>query len=259
MARILVITSGKGGVGKTTSAINLAAAFNRFGKDVVIVDANLTTPNIGLHLGAPVVPVSISHVLSGKAELKDALYEHHSGIKVIPASLTLPRNIKPEKLNEIARKIKRLGEIIIFDSAAGLGKEALTGIQSADDILVVTQAELPAMTDALKAIKLANKFEKNIKGVILTRFKRDRYELPLENIESMLEIPILEIIPEDESVRESLKLKDAVVHTHPKSEAARAYRRLAAKILGPRYIKQVEKEDRKGTFYRILEKLGFKP
>lgn len=259
MARIIVVTSGKGGVGKTTSVINLAAAFNKLGKDVVVIDANITTPNVGLHLGAPTVPVSITHVLAGKAALKDALYEHHSGIKVIPASLALPTNIKPERLSELTGKMRRLGEIIILDCAAGLGKEAATAIQSADDILVVTQAELPALTDALKAIKLAERLDKNIKGIILTRFKEDRHEVPMENIQAMLETPILEIIPEDESVRESLKLKDAVVHTHPKSEAAIAYKKLAARILGPKYLKQAEKEGRKSAFYKVLEKLGLKP
>jgi len=89
MAKIITITSGKGGVGKTTTAINLGAALNSFGKDVVILDANLTTPNVGLHLGAPIVPVSLNHVLLGKADLEDAIYEHESGTKIIPSSLSV--------------------------------------------------------------------------------------------------------------------------------------------------------------------------
>src|SRR3989338_8055195 len=89
MTRVITITSGKGGVGKTTSAINIGAALNYLGKDVIVVDANLTTPNIGLHLGAPIVPVSLNHVLSGKAKISDALYEHESGLKIIPSSLSI--------------------------------------------------------------------------------------------------------------------------------------------------------------------------
>ena len=65
MKRVIVITSGKGGVGKTTTAINLGAAINHFGRDVLIVDGNLTTPNVGIHFGSPEVPVNLNHVLSG--------------------------------------------------------------------------------------------------------------------------------------------------------------------------------------------------
>src|SRR3972149_8002988 len=89
MKKIIVITSGKGGVGKTTTAINLGAALNYFGKDVVVLDANLTTPNVGLHLGAPIVPVNSNHVLSGKANVVDAIYEHESGTKIVPSSLSV--------------------------------------------------------------------------------------------------------------------------------------------------------------------------
>ena len=87
--KIITVTSGKGGVGKTTTAINLGAALNSFGKEVIIVDANLTTPNVGLHLGAPIVPVNLNHVMQGKAKVTDAIYEHESGTKIIPSSLSI--------------------------------------------------------------------------------------------------------------------------------------------------------------------------
>jgi septum site-determining protein MinD len=87
MSRLIAVISGKGGVGKTTTAINLGTALNKFGKDVIIVDANLTTPNVGLHLGAPIVPVNLNHVLLGKAKVADAVYEHESGTKIVPSSL----------------------------------------------------------------------------------------------------------------------------------------------------------------------------
>ncbi|MFH0831302.1 MAG: cell division ATPase MinD [archaeon] len=257
MARIIVITSGKGGVGKTTSAINLAAALNLLGKEVILVDANITTPNVGLHLGAPVTPESFAHVLSGKTKVHEAVYEHHSGMKVMPSSLSIQKNMDLDRVHEVARKLKRLAEIIIFDSAAGLGREAIMAIEAADDIIIVTQAEMPALADALKTIKLAERLDKNVKGVVLTRFKDSMQEESIENIEAMLETPILEIIPEDEAVGEALRMKDAVVHTHPESKAAKGYKRLAAKLLGRKYVEQMEEQERKGKFRRFMRVLGW--
>ena len=89
MRKLFVITSGKGGVGKTTTAINLGAAMNQFGKDVLIIDGNLTTPNVGIHLNSPEAPVNLNHILLGKAEPFEAVYEHESGVKIIPSSLLL--------------------------------------------------------------------------------------------------------------------------------------------------------------------------
>jgi len=108
MARLITITSGKGGVGKTTSAINIGAALNAFGKEVVILDANLTTPNIGLHLGAPIVPVNLNHVLLGKAKISDAIYEHESGTKIIPSSLSVKelKRLNHFKLKEVGKKLR---------------------------------------------------------------------------------------------------------------------------------------------------------
>src|SRR3989338_6323163 len=115
MTKLITITSGKGGVGKTTTAINLGAALNGFGKEVIVVDANLTTPNVGLHLGAPIVPVSLNHVLSGRAKIDDAIYEHESGTKIVPGSLSARelRKWNNGKLNGIGKKLKRMSDYVI--------------------------------------------------------------------------------------------------------------------------------------------------
>lgn len=240
MSKVFVITSGKGGVGKTTSAINLAAAINSFKEDVTVIDANLTTPNIGLHLGAPVVPVSLTHVLQGKADVDEAIYEHESGIKILPCSLSIKEldKIKPRKLEDVTKKLKKLSDYVIVDSSAGLGEEALAAISASDEVIIVTNPEMPAVTDALKAAKIAESMGKQVRGVIITRVQKDGLDMPYANIKSMLEIPVLGIVPEDKSIRKSLSMKNAVVHTHPNSRAARAYLEIAAKIIGrpaPKY------------------------
>ncbi|MEK6893000.1 MAG: cell division ATPase MinD [Nanoarchaeota archaeon] len=240
MAKIITITSGKGGVGKTTTAINLGAALNAFGKDVIILDANLTTPNIGLHLGVPIVPVSLNHVLCGKARIVDALYEHESGTKIIPSSLSVRelKKIDHNKLKDLGKRLRRMADYIIYDSAAGLGAEAIAAIESGDELIIVTNPEIPAVTDALKTSKVIEQLGKEVRGIIVTRVRGLKTEMPIGNIKDMLELPILGVVPEDRNMQAALVMKDALVHTHPKSKAARAYRGIAARVAGNNNYKE---------------------
>jgi septum site-determining protein MinD len=244
MSKIIVISSGKGGVGKTTSTINLGAALNYFGKDVLIIDGNLSTPNIGIHLGSPEVPINLNHIISKKADPIEGVYEHESGLKIMPSSLSVKEidKIKPEKLKEFKEEFKKLSDYIIVDSAAGLGNEAMAAIKLADELIIITNPEMPAITDALKAIKIAEKQKIPITGVIITKVRKDQIEMQPETVKDMLEVPILGMVPQDIEISKALGLKDAVVHTHPKSKAARAYKEIAANLLGETYDSSVDKE-----------------
>lgn len=243
MARLIVITSGKGGVGKTTTAINLAAAINHFKENVLIIDGNLTTPNVGLHLGSPEAPINLNHVLLEKADPIEAVYEHESGIKIVPSSLSIKelKKIKYEKLKELKNDFKEIADYVIVDSAAGLGIEAINSIEIADELIIVTNPELPAITDALKTIKLAEQMKRPVLGVIVTRVKKNNFELKPETVKEMLEVPILGMIPEDTKVQSSLSLKDSVIHIYPKSNSARAYKEIAAKIANLNYDSRKDK------------------
>lgn len=252
MAKIYSIVSAKGGTGKTTSAINLAAAMNYLGKNAIVVDANLPTPNIGLHLGAPIVPVTLNHVLSGSAEISDAIYEHSSGLKILPSSLSTKdlRKIKYESLPNVTKQLKKFSENIILDSSAGLGEEALSAINAADEIILVTQAEMPSVTDALRSAKIAEKLNKHIRGFIITKHQARNTEMSLSNIQDMLELPLLGVVPEDKNIQKSLVLKNPIVYTHPRSKASKSYIKIAKRILGKSYI---EKE-KHGFFSRLFRR-----
>ncbi len=253
MKKIIVITSGKGGVGKTTTAINLGAAINQFGGEVLVIDGNLTTPNVGLHLNSPEVPVNLNHVLMNKASAFEAVYEHESGLKIMPSSLSIKelKKIKTSKMKDYKKDFQKISDYVIVDSAAGLGDEAMSVIDMADELIIVTNPEMPAITDALKTIKMAEQMKKSIKGVIITRVKKNDIEMTPETVKGMLEIPILGMIPEDFSVQKALSEKDAVVHTYPKSNASRAYKEIAAKLLDIEYD---SKKDRESLWKRIFRR-----
>lgn len=257
MQKIIVITSGKGGVGKTTTAINLGAAINYFGKNVLVIDGNLSTPNIGLHLNSPEVPINLNHVLANKADPAEAIYEHESGLKILPSSLSVKelKKIKPERLKDFREYFIELADYIIVDSSAGLGHEAQAVMDMADELIIVTNPEMPAIADALKAIKLGEQKKKPILGVIVTRVKKNQIEMQPETVKEMLEVPILGMIPEDLDVQRSLSIKDAVVHTHPKSKPSRAYKEIAARLIDEIYDSDKDKEK---MLRRLLKKLGFK-
>ncbi len=255
MSKVYAILSGKGGVGKTSSTINLGSALNQLGEDVIIIDANLTTPNIGIHLGAPIVPITLNHVLNGQSEIEEAIYEHESGTKIIPASLSLKETekINYKKLIDIAKKLKRISNHILMDAAAGLGEEARSAMSAADEIIIITNPEMTAVTDALKAIKLAEEMNKPVRGVIITRYTGKKVDMPISSIKDMLEVPILGIIPEDDAIKESHIMKNAVIYTHPKSDAARTYFNTSRRILG----EDIKLEPiRKSALSKILKSLG---
>ena len=255
MSKIIVITSGKGGVGKTTTAINLGAAMNYLGQDVLIVDGNLSTPNVGIHLNSPEVPVNLNHVLQKKADPFEAVYEHESGLKIMPSSLSIKelKKINLEKIGDFKEDFKQISDYVIFDSAAGLSDEAVSMINLADELIVVTNPEMPAITDALKTIKLAEQMNKTVLGIIMTKVKKNNIEMHPDVVRDMLEVPILGMVPDDIAVSKALNLKDALVHTHPKSKSARAYKEIAAKLTGVSYDSN---QDRETIFERISRVFG---
>ena len=191
--------------------------------------------------------------MKNRADIEKAIYEHESGKKIIPASLSLSELKKADAdlIDKSVRKLKEIFNHIILDSAAGLGEEATIAIKSCDEVIIVTNPNILAVTDSLKTIKLANKLKKPIKGFILTRVKGEKTEMPLQNIKDMLEVPLIGIVPEDNSIDESLMKRNAVIYTKPKSKASKAYMDIAAKLLGKKKIPE-------SLFDRFLAVLGLR-
>lgn len=238
MTRIIACASGKGGVGKTTLVANIGAALAELGKDVIVVDTNLTTPNLGLHLGVPLYPTTLHDVLKGRAKIHDALYEHDSGLKIIPAGLSI-RDLRGADIRDLPNTLLDLlgnAEIIILDSAAGLGREALTAMETADELLIVTNPDLPSVTDALKAAKLAEQTGTKVIGAVVNRITGRPHELSRWEIQNMLDnIDIIAGVPEDANVAKAIARRMPVIHHAPNAPASHRIRSVAARLVGQEY------------------------
>ncbi|MCA9486909.1 P-loop NTPase [Candidatus Woesearchaeota archaeon] len=260
MGKLIVISSGKGGVGKTTTSVNLASALAKQERNVVLVDANLTTPNVGLHLGLTKFPVTLNDVLKGEANLTDSLYIHPLGFKLLPGSLSVRSfaEINSRKLKKVFDDLKEMSDYVIVDSAAGLGSEALSVIKLADELIIVTNPELPAVTDAFKVVTVAKEIGIPVKGVVLNRVRRNNYDLGLRAIESLLETPITSVIEDDKNMRQAVYRKKPIIHIRPNSHTAQQYHLLADRVHKGEYERRIEELEAENSFLRsVLRGLGF--
>ncbi|MBS3098366.1 cell division ATPase MinD [Candidatus Woesearchaeota archaeon] len=227
MTKFIAVVSGKGGTGKTTTAVNLAASLNNLGRDVILLDGNLTTPNIGIHLGMD-APVGLYDILKGKNNLSEAIYLHPSGLMIIPSNVNLePASNYNKKLSSILLDLVGKSEIVIADSATNLGEDTLSILKSSDEAIVVTNPNLPAITDALKTIKIAEDCGSVVIGVVLNRITNNRLDIPVKDVKNMLDKPIIAEIPEDKKVQESILIRHPLVYSHPNSAASIKFKRLA--------------------------------
>jgi septum site-determining protein MinD len=241
MTRIIAVVSGKGGVGKTTLVANLGAALVRMGKNVIVLDANFTTPNLGIHLGIPLFPITLHDVLKGRANIRDAIYEHESGLRVIPAGISL-RDLRGADSRDLPNALLDLlgnADIVLLDAAAGLGREALASIESADEMIVITNPDLPSVTDALKAVKIAEQLGTKPLGVVVNRVRGHKHEMHRAEIMNMLDdLELLAEIPEDINVQKAISARMPVVMNKPNSKSSHAIKHVAAQIIGRRYMSE---------------------
>ena len=241
MGKVIGVFSGKGGVGKTTLVANMAASLTKeFGKRVVVVDTNVSTSHLGLHLGLYEDPkVTLKEVLLKKATPASALYIHPStGIRLLPAPLKGDFDgISLRGIENVVDQLSRDNDIVIVDAAPGLGREVVAAIGTVDEAMVVATPDIPSVTDALKTINLIKKVDDGIDvlGLIVNRVQNERYELTRKEIESACNINVITHIPEDSRVPESIAKGSPAVELYPHSKAGMSFNRLSAAIVNQTY------------------------
>jgi cell division ATPase MinD len=243
--RTIGVVSGKGGVGKTVATINLGLALLEMGKDVTVVDADMTASNLGIQLGFyPLQPFTLQNVLSRRVPLQNTIYLHPSGLRIIPSAVAVEKPVKSERIKDV---LNRLRGLVLVDSPAGLDAEALAVLRACDDVLVITNPEYPAVTDAVKVIKRAKEYGKNVLGIVVNRHAGKKHELKPTEIEIMSETPVIGIIREDRNVKKSVFAKTPVLHHKPGCKVSRDFRRLAHTVTGMEYREP-------GFFSRLFRK-----
>jgi septum site-determining protein MinD len=250
MTRVIGIISGKGGVGKTTLVANLGSALaQKFGKEVIIIDCNVSTSHLGLYLGMYYTPVTLNQVLTGEAEIEDAIYEYHiSGLRVIPASLSLSdlKGVDIARLKNSLKKLFGKADILLLDAAPGLGREALATVRASDEVIFVNTPFVPSTMDIMKCHQVAVEIGVKPLGVVLNMVGKEKYELTSKEIEELIELPVISSVPMDKNVLRSLALKMPVILFSPNSPSSSEFFRLAAKIAGEEY-------EPEGFFFNILK------
>lgn len=239
MSRIISVISGKGGVGKTTLVINLGAALaSEFKKDVIIVDCNVTAPHLGLYLGMYYYPVSLNQVLSGEMRIDKAIYNYSiPGMRIIPASLSL-NDLKGVDVAEMKKHIKELfgeADFILLDGAPGFGREVMATIQASDEVLFVTTPFIPTLIDTMKCFNVASDIGAKPIGLVLNMSGEGRHELLPNEIEQMIELPVISKIPRDKEILKSLAAKLPIIDYNPRSKSSKEIMKLAAHLAGENY------------------------
>lgn len=237
MTRIIGVIGGKGGIGKTTLVSNLSCALANLGQNVIAVDANMTTPNLGLHLGLHLSPRSLHDVLKGKTKMQNAMYNHPSGFKVVPGSMSTSdlQGVDIGRLPSSVLSFYGKADFVILDSGAGLGREAMSSMQSAEEILVLTNPDLPSVADAMKTVKVAEDTGKRVIGVVVNKVGNKSHEITTEQIEKMLGHRVISVIPDDQAVPRSISKKVPVCMSEPGSKSANEFNRLAHFIVGKQF------------------------
>jgi len=250
MSRIISIMSGKGGVGKTTVVVNAGVALaQQFGKKIAAIDCNLTTSHLGMALGIHHAPSNLNHVLRGEALVEDALYAHSSGLHILPASLKL-RDMDGVDLARLRPVVKSLADrydIVLLDAGPGLGREALSALHSSQEVVFVATPTLPAVMDVLRYTEFLRDRDKKHLGVVLNMVTKNESQLPVDQVEKMLGLPVITSIPRDNAIPKAQAAEVPAILAFPSSKASKELMNVARHILGM----PIQREVKVGTLDSI--------
>ncbi|MGC8971776.1 MAG: septum site-determining protein MinD [bacterium] len=262
MGKVIVITSGKGGVGKTTAVANIGTALAFMEQKVVLIDADIGLRNLDVVLGLENrIVYDIVDVVEGRAKLKQALIrdKRFPSLYLLPAAQTRDKEaVSPEDMVKLCNTLKEEFDFIIIDSPAGIERGFKNAVTPADIAIVVTTPEVSAVRDADRVIGLLEAMEKSESKLIINRVRSklvDRGDmLSVEDVLEILSIDLLGVIPEDEHIIISTNRGEPIVSNNS-SPAGKSFMNIAKRILGEDVPMNMytEKEDLFTRFKRFLK------
>lgn len=269
MTKIIVITSGKGGVGKTTSSAAISSALAMRGHKTVVVDFDIGLRNLDLVMGCERrVVYDFVNVINGDATLQQALIKDKrlKNLYILPASQTRDKDaLTLEGVERTIEELSKTFDYIVCDSPAGIESGALMAMHFADHAIIVTNPEVSSVRDSDRILGiLSSKTKRAIDGkkpvqehLLLTRYDPERVEkgdmLSLSDVEEILAIPLIGIIPESKAVLKASNTGTPVV-LDENSDAGVAYLDAVARFLGEDRPMKFTQAERKGLFRRLFNK-----
>jgi len=249
----IAIVSGKGGVGKTTTTLNLGLALYNLGANIVLLDGNISTPNLGLYLDILKTSKTLNDVLKGKAKVHEAIHQHNSGLRLITSDLAVDaiKDINFNKINKVLFDLDEHANLVLVDTAATLGKETLNIIKVVDEVIIVTNNDKGALADALKTIGTCERLKVPVIGVIVNKARKN---LNKKKIEDFLGVPIIGVIKHDKRFVSSTKNGKIYLQVYNTNNTDMFYS-VAEKFLGSSYVNNLKR--RKNTLFNyMLKQLG---
>jgi septum site-determining protein MinD len=260
----IVITSGKGGVGKTTTSANIGTALALQGKKVCLVDTDIGLRNLDVVMGLENrIIYDLVDVAEGSCRLKQALIKdkRFDELYLLPAAQTKDKDaVKPEQIKKIIQELKQDHDYVIIDCPAGIEQGFKNAVAGADRAVVVTTPEISAVRDAdriiglLESVKIAN--PRLVINRIRPQMMKKGEMLDVDEIVNILAIDLIGIVPDDEQVIKGSNQGEPTV-MNPNSKAALAYRNIARRILGDS-VPLLKLDDEDGMFSKVKRLFGMR-
>ncbi|ADQ46251.1 septum site-determining protein MinD [Caldicellulosiruptor kronotskyensis 2002] len=262
MGEVYVITSGKGGVGKTTTTANVGTYLSVLGKRVLLIDADIGLRNLDVVMGLENrIVFDIVDVVEGRCKPKQALIKdkRFDGLYLLPAAQSKDKTaVSPEQMKALCEQLKDDFDFILIDCPAGIEQGFKNAIAGAQKAIVVTTPEVSAVRDADRIIGLLEAYELHNPKLIINRIRFDMVKrgdmMDIDDILEILSIELLGIIPDDEKIIISTNKGEPVVMDE-KSRAGQEYRNIARRILGEN-IPIVNEEENLGFLSRLKKLFG---